>query len=89
MVTQTVVDPADPAFGAPTKFIGHIYDAAKAHRLADQHGWSVAADGANWRRVVVSPSPQRIVESTIVDDLLRLGVTVICAGGAGSAGVRT
>lgn len=88
VVTQTVVDPADPAFRAPTKFIGRIYDAAEAHRLADQRGWSVAADGTNWRRVVASPSPQRIVESTIVDDLLRLGVTVICAGGAGSAVVQ-
>lgn len=88
IVTQTVVDPADVAFTAPTKFIGRVYDSAEAHELAEQRGWAVAADGANWRRVVPSPSPQRIVEMSIVEDLLRSGVTVICGGGAGSAVVE-
>lgn len=85
IVTQTVVDPDDPAFMAPTKFIGRVYDEDEAHRLAAEHGWQVAADGAKWRRVVPSPAPVRVVESSIVEALLGLGVTVICAGGAGCA----
>ena len=89
IVTQTVVDAADPAFLTPTKFIGRIYDSDEAHRLAAQRGWTVAADGPNWRRIVPSPMPRRVVETTIVDDLLNLGVTVICAGGAGSPVVES
>ncbi len=85
VVTQTVVDAEDEAFRRPTKFIGRVYDEAEAHRLAEQHGWHVAADGERWRRVVASPAPVRVVEASIVEDLLGLGVTVVCAGGAGSA----
>ncbi len=85
VVTQTVVDAADPAFATPTKFIGRSYDANEAHGLAASHGWRVAADGDHWRRVVPSPGPVRVIESPIVEALLGLGVTVICAGGAGCA----
>ena len=88
VVTQTVVDADDEAFHRPTKFIGRVYDAAEAHRLAEQHGWHVAADGEKWRRVVASPAPVRVVEASIIEDLLGLGVTVVCAGGAGSAVVE-
>jgi carbamate kinase len=48
IVTQTVVDSADPAFTAPTKFIGPVYSEHRAHRLANKHGWRIAADGAAW-----------------------------------------
>lgn len=85
IVTQTVVDADDPAFAAPTKFIGRRYDETEARRLAADHGWKIAADGDTWRRVVPSPDPVRVVESAIVEDLLGLGVAVICAGGAGCA----
>ena len=88
VITQTVVDAADPAFAAPTKFIGRVYSEQEAHELASARGWTVAADGDKWRRVVASPAPVRVVESSIVEDLLALGVTVICAGGAGSAVVE-
>jgi len=85
VITQTVVDAADPAFANPTKFIGRIYDKDEARGLAESRGWEVAADGDHWRRVVASPAPVRVVESSIVEALLGLGVTVICAGGAGCA----
>lgn len=85
IVTQTVVDPDDPAFKSPTKFIGRGHDEPEARRLAAVHGWQIAADGDTWRRVVASPTPMRVVESPIVEALLGLGVTVICAGGAGCA----
>jgi carbamate kinase len=84
LVTQTVVDRADPAFGRPTKFVGATMGQDEARQLADERGWDVLPDGAAWRRVVPSPAPVRVVESPIVDVLVAGGVTVICAGGGGS-----
>ena len=94
VVTQTVVDPADPAFGNPTKFIGPTYPQPMARQLATKHGWDIAQDGAAWRRVVPSPTPRRIVEQDVITALLDRDVVLICAGGAGipvtdDAGVLT
>ncbi len=55
LVTQTVVDPADPAFTDATKFVGPGYTRERARQLAKQHDWNIAADGDRWRRVVASP----------------------------------
>jgi carbamate kinase len=83
LLTQCVVDLSDPAFAHPTKPVGPVYDEAEARRLAAERGWSVAADGTMWRRVVASPVPQRVVETSIIDQLVRSGVVVVCAGGGG------
>jgi carbamate kinase len=88
VVTQTVVDAADPAFSAPTKFIGRPYTETQARMVAAQHGWSVAADGDAWRRVVPSPEPREIVELAVIQHLLRMGALVICGGGGGAPVVR-
>ncbi len=85
LVTQTVVDPADPAFAGPSKFVGPGYSKRDAEKLVDKHGWSVAADGDRWRRVVASPEPQRIVEQASASGLLDSGAVVICGGGGGAA----
>lgn len=84
LVTQVVVDEADPAFAAPTKFIGPVYDRARAVRLADEHAWTMAADGPSWRRVVPSPLPVRIVEQATIGQLLDAGSVVVCGGGGGA-----
>lgn len=84
VVTQTVVDAADPAFSAPTKFIGPIYDRDQADRLAAQNGWTMAADGPHWRRVVPSPEPLRLVEQESIEQLVSGGTVVVCAGGGGA-----
>ena len=84
VVTQTVVDKADPAFAAPTKFIGPIYDHVEADRLAEQNGWTMAADGPHWRRVVPSPEPLRLVEQESIGQLVSGGTIVVCAGGGGA-----
>ncbi|WP_112274075.1 carbamate kinase [Lentzea terrae] len=84
VVTQTVVDAADPAFAAPTKFIGPIYDRDQADRLAGQNGWTMAADGPNWRRVVPSPEPLRLIEQESIEQLASGGTVVVCAGGGGA-----
>jgi carbamate kinase len=83
VLTMVEVDPADPAFDDPTKFVGPIYSAEEAHRLAALHGWVVKADGHSWRRVVPSPLPRRIFELRPIEALLAQGCVVICAGGGG------
>jgi carbamate kinase len=83
LLTQVVIDPRDPAFANPTKPIGPSYDARRAARLKAQHGWTMTREGKRYRRVVASPTPQRIVELAAIRHLLRAGVLVICAGGGG------
>ena len=75
------VDPDDPAFREPTKFIGPVYDEAEASRLETQHGWTFKLDGDRWRRVVASPAPVRIFEHRPIEWLIEKGAIVICAGG--------
>jgi carbamate kinase len=77
------VDPADPAFEEPTKFVGPVYDEAAADRLAAEKGWVFKEDGDEWRRVVPSPEPKRIFEIRPIRWLLEKEVVVICAGGGG------
>ena len=84
IVTQTLVDPEDPAFRTPTKFIGSVYDPWTARQLAELHGWTIAPDGERWRRVVPSPEPQRIIEQDSITQLLRHGAVVVCGGGGGA-----
>jgi carbamate kinase len=88
LVTQVEVDPKDPAFARPTKFIGPVYDKAEAERLAQARSWSIAADGAHWRRVVPSPMPMDIPDLRVLQLLLEQDVTLICAGGGGIPVVR-
>ena len=83
LLTQVEVDPEDQAFRHPSKPIGPVYSKAKANSLAKQRGWHVAQDGENFRRVVASPRPKRILELGIIGMLVKQGVVVICAGGGG------
>ena len=83
LLTQTEVDPNDPAFDHPEKFIGPTWDAARARALADERGWDVAPDGEGWRRVVASPEPQRLLGMEAVRSLVDGGSVAICAGGGG------
>jgi carbamate kinase len=77
------VDPTDPAFADPTKFVGPIYDDASAEALVAEKGWVFKRDGDHLRRVVPSPPPKRIFEIRPIRWLLDQGVVVICAGGGG------
>ena len=83
LLTMVEVDPADPAFGDPTKFVGPVYDRAEADRLQQEKGWTFKQDGDKWRRVVPSPLPKRIFEIRPIKWLLDKGAIVICAGGGG------
>ena len=83
VLTQTLVDPADPAFAHPSKPIGPVYDEETARALAAERGWSVAPDGKAWRRVVASPAPRGIVELPAIRRLVGSGCLVVCTGGGG------
>lgn len=83
LVTHTRVQADDPAFARPTKFVGQVYTRDIAQSLARKHGWHIAQDTTGWRRVVASPSPQEIVETETIHDLLACGALVVCAGGGG------
>jgi carbamate kinase len=83
LLTMVQVDPADPAFENPTKFVGPIYTQDQADALAAQKSWVFKPDGDSWRRVVPSPQPRHIFEIQPIRWLLDHGVVLICAGGGG------
>jgi carbamate kinase len=83
LLTRIEVDPADPAFDNPSKFVGPVYARAQADALAEEKGWAFKQDGEYWRRVVPSPEPRRIFEIRVIQGLLDHDVVVICAGGGG------
>ena len=58
VVTQVLVDEADPAFQHPTKPVGAFYDKETADRIAAEKGYTMVEDaGRGYRQVVPSPSP--------------------------------
>jgi carbamate kinase len=84
IVTQTLVDGADPAFAKPTKPIGQFYTRAEAEDRMRVEKWAMVEDaGRGWRRVVASPEPVQIVESEVIKHLVKNGYVVIAAGGGG------
>jgi carbamate kinase len=83
LLTQVEVDPADPAFRAPTKPIGPLVEPAEADRLRRERGWQFTETDGRLRRVVPSPAPRRIRELGVIAHLVAAGVIVICAGGGG------
>ncbi len=84
VITQVLVDQADPAFQKPSKPIGGFMEQAEAKRREAEMGWSVVEDaGRGWRRVVPSPLPKEVVELDTVKALVNAGVVVITVGGGG------
>jgi carbamate kinase len=88
LLTQIEVDPNDPAFQSPTKPIGPVYSKDVAEQLVQERGWRIAKEGEQYRRVVASPAPRKILEIDVIKLLLAQGVLVICAGGGGIPVVR-
>lgn len=83
ILTMIEVDPADPAFTSPSKFVGPLYTRSDAERISSEKGWQFRQDGSAWRRVVPSPRPKRIFEIRPIRWLLEQGAVVICTGGGG------
>jgi carbamate kinase len=83
ILTMVEVDPNDPAFQDPTKFVGPVYEKDEADKLAAEKGWIFKPDGNKWRRVVPSPLPKRIFEMRPIKWLVENNTVVICGGGGG------
>ena len=84
VVTQTLVDPQDPAFRNPTKPIGSFMTEAAAKKHQEVDGWAVVEDaGRGWRRVVPSPKPRQILQQDAILSLVNAGFTVVGVGGGG------
>jgi carbamate kinase len=89
IVSQTLVDGADPAFKNPTKPVGPFYTAEEARQLRESKGWHMISDsGRGYRRVVPSPIPLDILEKETIIRLFETGTVVIGAGGGGVPVVR-
>jgi carbamate kinase len=86
LVSMTIIDPNDQAFGNPTKGIGKIYTEEEARKLQEEKGWIFKPSSkthGGWRRMVPSPQPIDIINREIVENLVRAGNIVIAAGGGG------
>ena len=75
VVTQVLVDEADPAFQHPTKPVGAFYDKETADRIAAEKGYTMVEDaGRGYRQVVPSPKPIDVIEKNTVK---ALGIPVV------------
>ena len=84
IITQVLVDSNDTAFSNPTKPIGSFYTEEEAKEFEKTKGYVFKEDaGRGYRRVVPSPKPVKILESSIIKDLSNKGDIVIAAGGGG------
>lgn len=77
IVTQTLVDPKDPAFRNPSKPVGPFYPSKAA--LPKQ--WKLAKTPNGWRRLVPSPEPRAIIEARTIQEASAHSVVVACGGG--------
>ena len=85
VVTQVVVDKADPAFRSPSKPVGEFFDESQLASIKKEYpDWSLIQDaGRGYRRVVPSPAPLEIVERPVIESLLKDGYHVVAVGGGG------
>ncbi len=74
VVTQVVVD-SDDLDKDPSKPVGPYYE--------DKIEENMVRESGGWRKVVVSPEPERIVEIESIENLLENDFTVVCCGGGG------
>lgn len=89
LITQVVVDENDSAFKNPTKPIGQFMTKEEGEEKAKELNWIVKEDaGRGYRRVVASPKPVAIAESTAIKAMLNENALVICCGGGGIPVVR-
>lgn len=89
IVTQVVVDPDDPDFKNPSKYIGPSYNRQEAEERMKKEGWAMKiykkdeTGNEIWRRVVPSPKPIDIVEIDAIESLIEKRIIPIAVGGGG------
>ena len=78
------VEENDPAFQNPTKPIGPFYTKEEAEKLTEKgEGPFIEQPGKGWRKVVPSPIPKNIVESSTVVRIIENNGVAIAVGGGG------
>jgi carbamate kinase len=84
LITQVLVDSADPDISQPMRGVGPYFDPDKAQLYASTRRWKfVLIPGRGYRRSVPCLQPRKVVEVKIIRSLLGTGAWVICAGGGG------
>lgn len=83
VLTQVVIDPYDDAFAEPEKIIGRVLTAEEAETEEEKGNYVTEISEGQFRRILASPKPQRIVELETVRALTAAGQIVIAAGGGG------
>lgn len=85
LLTQVVVDKADPAFQNPVKPVGPYYSKEEADAFAQETGATYAKDSKSdkYRKVVASPKPIKIINIDLVKTLALEGNVVVTVGGGG------
>jgi carbamate kinase len=86
LISQVVVDRKGKSFHNMVKRVGRMYPEEMAEKLGKEKGWMFKEEiksGGGFRRVVASPDPIDVVNSTIIKQLVSEGNIVIAAGGGG------
>ena len=83
VLTQVVIDPYDDAFAEPEKIIGRVLTAEEAEAEEEKGNYVTEVAEGQFRRILASPKPQRIVEIETIRALTAAGQIVIAAGGGG------
>lgn len=83
VLTQVVIDPYDDAFAEPEKIIGRVLNAEEAEAEEEKGNFVTEVAPGEYRRILASPKPQKIVELETVRTLTEAGQIVIAAGGGG------
>jgi len=86
LISQVVVDRKGKSFSNLVKRVGRTYPEEMAHKLEKEKGWVFKEEiksGGGFRRVVPSPEPIDILNSSIIKDLVTKGNIVLAAGGGG------
>ncbi len=89
LMTTVLVDRNDPAFADPTKPIGRFLDKAEADQLSGAEGWVIKEiKPAQYRRVVPSPKPVKIMEMDNIRRGVGAGALLVACGGGGIPVIR-
>lgn len=88
LLTQTLVDPKDPAFLNPTKPIGPFFASREEAEVANPNSVIVEDAGRGFRKVVASPKPINFVGINQMKNAINSGATVIVGGGGGIPTVK-
>lgn len=84
VVTQVLIDEADPELAAPIKGVGPFFDVERAHKYGNTRNWQfIMVPGRGQQRAVPAYLPRQILEINAIRCLMQNGTIVICSGGGG------